>query len=350
MTGCIKVVRRAYVSWLLPSCCLLFSVGWSFALQVASPNSGSEVDSELTAGRKAIERQEFKDAMQHFAKANELQQGKCSECYVWLARMGMSAGKLQEALTEAEKGVATAATDGERSKAQLYRGVILGRQGDLPGAEAAFKAASQADAACVECRFNLGFVLLQESKDAEGVGVFKTIVAKFAGTPRGREIQRFIDDPSRIRKAYAPEFSAKTLSGQEINLDALKGKVVLLDFWGIWCAPCRVSLPSLKELAAKVDPTTVAIVSIDEGDPKDKWQEFVKSNGMTWLQVYDGDLSLHNAFRVDGFPRYYVLSKDGIILEQFKGWNLNGEATIADAIARALQERPPAGKDITQKF
>jgi thioredoxin-like negative regulator of GroEL len=329
---------------------LLFSAGWSSALQTASPTSGAEFDRELAAGKQAIERQEFKEAMQHFAKANELQQGKCSECYVWLARIGMSAGKLQEALTEVEKGVATAATDEERSKAQLYRGVILGRQGDLPDAEAAFKAASQADAACVECRFNLGFVLLKESKDAEGVEVLKTIAPRFAGTPRGREIKRFIDDPGRIRKNYAPEFFAKTLGGQVINLDAFKGKVVLLDFWGTWCAPCRVSLPSLKQLAATLDPAKVAIVSIDEGDPKDKWEQFVKGNGMTWLQVYDGDLSLHNAFRVDGFPRYYVLSKDGIILEQFKGWNLNGEATIAAAIARALQERPAAGKAITQKF
>jgi len=252
----------------------------------------------------------------------------------------MSAGKLQEALTEADKGVATAATDEERSKAQLYRGVILGRQGDLAGAETAFKAASQADPSCVECGFNLGFVLLKESKDTEGVEVLKTIAPRFGGTPRGREIQRFIDDPGRIRKNYAPEFSAKTLSGQEINLDALKGKVVLLDFWGTWCAPCRVSLPLLKELAAKVDPARVAIVSIDEGDPKDKWQQFVRSNGMNWLQVYDGDLSLHGAFRVDGYPRYFVLSKDGIILEQFKGWKQDGAATIADAIARALQERP----------
>jgi thiol-disulfide isomerase/thioredoxin len=329
---------------------LLFSAGWSFALQIASPNSGSEFDRELTAGKMALEQKDLMEAMRHFTQANSLRQGKCSECYVWLARIGMSAGRYPEALTEAEKGVATAATDEERSKAQLYRGVILGRQGDLSAAEAAFKAASQADAACVECRFNLGFVLLKESKDAEGVEVLKTIAPKFAGTGRGREIQRFIDDPGRIRKNYAPEFAAKTLSGQEISLDALKGKVVLLDFWGTWCAPCRVSLPSLKELAATVDPAKVAIVSVDEGDPKDKWEQFVKSNGMTWLQVYDGDLSLHNAFGVDGFPRYYVLSKDGIILEQFKGWNLNGEATIADAIARALQERPAAGKAITQKF
>ncbi|HEY6969795.1 MAG TPA: redoxin domain-containing protein, partial [Candidatus Angelobacter sp.] len=245
---------------------------------------------------------------------------------------------LQPALTLTEKAVATAASDPEKASAQLYRGVVLGRQGKLSEAETAFKAASAANPACVECRFNLGFVLLKESKDAEGVAILKTVAAQFAGTPRGSEIQRLIADPSRIRKNYAPEFSAKLKSGEEINLDTLKGKVVLLDFWGTWCEPCRISLPLLKDLAAKVDPAKVAIISIDEYDARPKWEQFTQANGMTWGQVYDGDLSLHNAFGVDGFPRYYILSKDGIIVDQFKGWGQNGESTIADAIERALKQ------------
>jgi thiol-disulfide isomerase/thioredoxin len=305
-----------------------------FALQSAGPDFAGE----LEAGKQAAASGAYPDAVKHFRQANLLRQEKCSECYVWLARMGISAGDLQDALEDTEKAVATATTDAERSRAHLYRGLVLGRQGDLAGAEAAFKAALIADSACVECRFNLGFVLLKESKDAEGVDIFKTVAPKFAGTPRGREIQRFIDDPSRMRKNYAPEFSAKTQSGEEINLDAFKGKVVLLDFWGTWCAACRVSLPLLKDLASKVDPAKVAIVSIDEGDSRENWEKFTRKNGMTWPQVYDGDLALHHAFRVDGYPRYYILSKDGIILAEFKGWNQDGEATISDAIARALKQ------------
>jgi thiol-disulfide isomerase/thioredoxin len=305
-----------------------------FALQSASPG----FESELEAGKQAAASGKYPDAVKHFRQANQLRQEKCSECYVWLARMGISAGDLQDALEDTEKGVATAATDTETSRAQLYRGVILGRQGDLAGAEAAFKAAAVADSACVECKFNLGFVLLQESKDGEGVEVLKTVAPKFAGTPRGREIQRFIDDPSRLRRNYAPEFSAKTQSGEEINLDTLKGKVVLLDFWGTWCAPCRVSLPLLKDLASKVDPAKVAIVSIDEGDSRENWQKFIRDNGMNWTQVYDADLALHHAFRVDGYPRYYILSRDGIILAEFKGWKQNGEAPIGEAIAQALKQ------------
>jgi thioredoxin-like negative regulator of GroEL len=315
---------------LVTPCCAVLLCG----LQAANP----EPERELAAGKLAAEQGAFEDAATHFNQANQLRDNKCSECYVWLARIDMAAGRLDQALTQIEKGVTTAVSGPELASAQLYRGLILGRQGDLARAEAAFKAASSANPGCLECRFNLGFVLLKESKDAEGVEVLKTIASEFSGTPRGREIQRFIADPSRIRKNYAPEFSAKLRSGDEINLDSLKGKVVLLDFWGTWCGACRVSLPLLKELAARADPAKVAIISIDEADPRQKWEQFIQDNGMTWSQIYDGNRSLYRTFGVDAFPRYFILSRDGIILEQFKGWNQDGKATISDAIARALAQ------------
>ena len=317
--------------------CKLFVVTlpmWLFAAQVQT----KEFERELEAGKQAAGQGHYPEALSHFTKANDLREDKCSECFVWLARIEMAKGNLKQALDWTEKASASAGGAPERASAQLYRGIVLTRQGNLGQAETAFKAASAANPACVECKFNLGFVLLKEAKDGEGAAVLKTVAREFAGTPRGHEIQRFIDDPSRIRKNYAPEFSAKLRSGEEINLDTLKGKVVLLDFWGTWCEPCRVSLPSLKELAAKVDPAKVAIVSIDEGDSRENWERFIEKNGMTWFQVYDGDRSLHRDFGVDGYPRYHVLSKDGIILEQFKGWKQNGESTISDALARALQQ------------
>jgi thioredoxin-like negative regulator of GroEL len=310
---------------------------WWVTRPLLSQDQPSEFEKELAAGKHAAEQGNYADAAKHLNQANELRQGKCSECYVWLARMDMSAGNLQEALEETEKAVAAAATGPETANAQLYRGVVLGRQGDLGEAEKAFKAAAAANPKCAECRFNYGFVLLKESKDAEGVAVLKAVAPEFAGTPRGHEIESLIADPGHIRKNYAPEFSAKLSTGEEVNLDTLRGKVVLLDFWGTWCKPCQVSLPLLKDLAAKVDPNKVAIISIDEYDAKPKWEKFIQANGMKWGQVYDGDRALHNAFRVDGFPRYYLLSKDGIILAAFKGWNQNGEATIQEAITLAQE-------------
>ncbi len=337
-TNCIRPTVGVLKTGVLKICVLFCGFAALSATLFAAQDAGSEFERELVAGKHAVEQGDYSNAARHFNRANELQQDKCSECYVWLTRLEMVEGKLDQALIETGKAITTAISAPERSRAQLYRGLVLGRQGALTQAEIAFKSASDADPECLECSFNLGFVLLKQSKDAEGVAVLKTIAAKFSDTPRGREIQRFIADPARIRRNYAPEFSARLRSGEEINLDALKGKVVLLDFWGTWCGACRVSLPLLKELAAKADPAKLAIISVDEGDPRQKWEQYIQESGMTWAQVYDGDRSLYRAFGVDAFPRYFVLSRDGIILEQFKGWNQDGKAAISDAIARALAQ------------
>lgn len=315
---------------LLVSFCALLVYG------LQASNSGPE--REISAGKLAAGQGNYKEAVAHFSTANQLAGNKCSECYLWLARIAMAEGNLDDALAKTEKADATASTGPERASAELYQGVILTRRGDLAQAEGAFKAASAANPQCTECRFDLGFLLLRESKDSEGVAVLKSVMPQFSDTPRGREIQRFIADPSRIRKNYAPEFSAKLDTGEEINLDTLKGKVVVLDFWGIWCTACREALPQLQNLAATTDPARVAIISVDEGDPQPKWAQYVRRNDMNWPQVYDADRSLYRSFGVDGFPRYYVLSKDGIILDQFKGWNRNAAADIRSAITRALQQ------------
>jgi len=322
--------------WISTALCILLSV--TPLRIVAAHNQESDFEPEFTAGKLAAGRGDYIEAAKHFARANELREGKCSECYVWIARMDIGLGVYKQALPLTDKAIAVAVGASELAKAQLYRGVVLGRQGNLPEAEAAFRAALVADSTCVECKFNLGFVLLKQSKDAEGIAVLKAVAPAFAGSPRGDEIERLIRDPSVINKNYAPGFSAKSLNGESVNLNSLKGKVVLLDFWGTWCTACRASLPQLKDLASKIDPQKVAIVSVDEYDPKATWERYIQEHGMNWVQVYDGDLSVRNAFGIDGFPRYYILGKDGVILQEFKGWNQNGEATIKKAIAQALTQ------------
>ncbi len=168
--------------------------------------------------------------------------------------------------------------------------------------------------------------------------MLKSVLPEYRNSPREHEIQRFLTDTTRARKTFAPEFSAKLSTGQEVNLDSLQGKVVLLDFWGSWCGPCRESVPVLKEISGKMDTSKVAVISIDEGDSQDKWSQFVQKNRMTWGQIYDEDHSLMEAFAVHSFPHYFLLSKDGIILRTFGGWNHGELSELTRAIESALKE------------
>jgi thiol-disulfide isomerase/thioredoxin len=265
---------------------------------------GPDFDQELAAGRQAYAAGDDRGAAAHFDRA-----------------LGLSNPGQQ------------------RASALLYLGVVFAGSQRLSDAETAFRAAVAANPACTKCGFNLGFVLLKESKDAEGVAALRAVLPQLKGTPREREVERFIADPARARKDFAPEFSLKAANGEPVNLDTLHGKVVLMDFWGAWCVPCRQTVPLLKQLAQGVDPSKVAIISVDEHDSRETWTQFVAKNGMSWTQVYDEDGSLQRAFAVEGFPTSVLLSKDGIILRKFKGWGPGWEPYLRQAIEAALKEK-----------
>src|SRR5438270_8474493 len=89
----------------------------------------------------------------------------------------------------------------------------------------------------------------------------------------------------------APAFHAKTVDGKMINFpDDYKGKVVLLDFWATWCPPCRAELPRVVAAYNQYHGKGFEVVSVSLDRPMKgpALLEFVKANGMTWPQIYDG--------------------------------------------------------------
>jgi thiol-disulfide isomerase/thioredoxin len=68
----------------------------------------------------------------------------------------------------------------------------------------------------------------------------------------------------------APPFSIVTMDGQHISFDDLQGKVVLIDFWATWCAPCQASVPHMREIAKKFQdqPLVILSVSLDNDEQK----------------------------------------------------------------------------------
>src|SRR5260370_1885716 len=132
----------------------------SLVLLLGNQSSSLEWERELHGGQQAAEQSNYAEAVTHFTKANQLQQDRCSECYVWLARIEMAEGKLRQALEQTEKGTATATTATQKASAHLYRGIVLSRQGDTGQAWSDFRAGATAHPSCVGCRFNLGLVPL----------------------------------------------------------------------------------------------------------------------------------------------------------------------------------------------
>lgn len=122
----------------------------------------------------------------------------------------------------------------------------------------------------------------------------------------------------------APGFMRKDINGNVFRLSSLKGKYVLLDFWGSWCGPCRKSHPALKEIYNKYKGDDFEIVGIDEEFSKglelahDVWKKAVKEDGIDWVHVLNNDrtdgVDITGSYGITGFPTRILLDKDGKIV------------------------------------
>ena len=111
----------------------------------------------------------------------------------------------------------------------------------------------------------------------------------------------------------APEISGTALDGTHVTLSSLRGRPVIVNFWGSWCVPCREEMPRLKSLLEQHGSEGLAIVGVlykDDGDPA---RQFVASFGGTWPNLLDPDGSIARAYRVVGAPQSYFIDRQGVL-------------------------------------
>jgi thiol-disulfide isomerase/thioredoxin len=114
--------------------------------------------------------------------------------------------------------------------------------------------------------------------------------------------------------SVAPEFSFTDINGKPHRLSDYRGKVVLVDFWGVWCGPCVAEAPKLAGIYKKLHEKGFDVIGIHMGDEMDKLRKFIGEKGMTWSQSIEDERGpLHRLFRVDGWPTYYLIGRDGKI-------------------------------------
>lgn len=117
----------------------------------------------------------------------------------------------------------------------------------------------------------------------------------------------------------APDFTLTDINGTPLTLSSLRGKYVVLDFWGSWCVWCIKGFPQMKEYYAKYKGK-FEILGIDCNDTEDKWKEAVKKHEVPWLHVYcPEDATVQADYGITGYPTKIIIGPDGKIVKTIVG-------------------------------
>jgi len=136
--------------------------------------------------------------------------------------------------------------------------------------------------------------------------------------------------------SMAPEFSLKSVpDGKTVTLSSLRGKAVVVNFWAIWCGPCKIEMPWLVDLQKKYGDQGLQIVGITKDDSNEATiASFTKKMGVNYTIVVGNQQVLDLYGGVGGLPTSFFVNRSGKVVREIIG--LDSESKFEDAIKQAL--------------
>jgi len=317
---------------------------------VAAPGLAAQSDSDamskaMAQGDLFESKHKYDLALDAYHKADKLARHENANCYLKLASVERKLGDFSSALDDTKKAIKVSGDDKTTAiKAHTMRAILLVRQSGKPTdkklreAEDDMRQAIALDSQQALSHFNLGTILMKQERDADGIAELnQSLAIPGLDQKTAAEARKFIASPIRAREPFAPDFNFVAKENEPISNAALRGKVVLLDFWGTWCPPCRESIPTVKNVKKKFANKGFELVGISSDDDEDVWRTFVESKQMDWHEYIDLSGDVLQAFNIDSFPTYIVLDKDGVIRYRQSGFGDATEGDLEDAINKALK-------------
>ena len=126
--------------------------------------------------------------------------------------------------------------------------------------------------------------------------------------------------------------------GKEVDLDALKGKVVVIDFWASWCAPCKHAMPFLQALHEKYAERGLAIVGVNIDRSKKKMDRFLQASPVTFRIVHDPKLAIPQRYELSTMPTSYFTGRDGKVRYAHEGFRKEDAVGMEAKIKALLAE------------
>ena len=158
-------------------------------------------------------------------------------------------------------------------------------------------------------------LLTERARGSVAANMYKGILAALEQEKASQSLQEGLESQ------MAPDFTLNDINGKPLALSSLRGKWVIIDFWGSWCGWCIKGMPKMKEYYAKYDGK-LEILGVDCNDTVEKWKAAVAKHEIPWLHVYwdkekgDNPVALYG---VQGFPTKVIVDPQGKIAKIIVG-------------------------------
>jgi thiol-disulfide isomerase/thioredoxin len=289
-------------------------------------------------------RQTEEDRLENWKHANKVAHGECVPCLQQIITLQEKLGAYKDAVNSTVQLEAVATDPRMKLYAESERGRSLmaynygqPKQEQVVQAEAAFHDVLSKAPNSRSMMFMEGRALAMLGRNDEAKAMFAQYVdiAPASDSLRVRA-ERFSDDPHLATLQMAPPFRMITAQGEELQLDDMGGKVVLLDFWATWCGPCKETLPEIARLAKDYanDPMLV-VISVSQDSNAVAWKDFVQKNNMTWPQYRDANNALGSAYGVTAIPHFFTIDTNGVLKTEQVGSGTDVRGLVSDLVKKA---------------
>jgi len=303
----------------------------------------------IAEAKKCTTQHQFTFAEDAYKKANKIAGGQDLKSLHAIFDLQLSMGEYKDAAATAAQLETLAVSPAEKAPAEIYRGQALFLQAGEKGkpelvqaADASFKAAIANDPKSATAHYYDGKALARLGQNDDASQQFKECLSCMSPKdPTYLRAQHFAENPALSVAKMAPAFEVVALDGTHFNLDAMGGRVVLIDFWATWCGPCKEELPEMKKIAKEFAGQPLVIISVSWDSDETKWKDFITKNEMTWFQYRDADHKLTDRFGINAIPHYFTIDSDGVLTSEMLGSGSDVEGKLKKLIARTKAKPTP---------
>lgn len=145
-----------------------------------------------------------------------------------------------------------------------------------------------------------------------------------------------VEETTLVRSGEtAPDFTVAMFDGSSVTLSALRGKVVLLNFWATWCPPCREELTRVqKDLIDRFAGRDFVFLPISRGETRETVAAFREKTGYTFPMGLDPEQAVYDKYAENYIPRNFLIDREGKIVEATIGY----EPAEFDALIRTIDK------------